>query len=133
KLQRGEAVVLPSGQTVKPEDVLGEARPGRKLVVSGDTRPCAALAEAARQADVLIHEATFSDDEQARALETRHSTAREAGRVAREAKARRLVLTHLSSRHDVDSAPLLTQAREEFNGPSEIAYDGLSIELPVRD
>lgn len=133
KLQRGEAVQLPDGRTVRPQDVLGAARPGRKLVISGDTRPCARLAQAARGADLLIHEATFSDEEQARALETRHSTAREAAQIGREAQVRRLVLTHLSSRHDVDPAPLLAQAREAFSGPLEIAYDGLSLELPVRE
>jgi ribonuclease Z len=133
KLQRGEAVQLPDGRTVRPEEVLGRARPGRKLVLSGDTRPCPNLVQGAKGADLLIHEATFSDDEQARAKETRHSTAREAAKVAREAGVRRLILTHLSSRHDVDPAPLLAQAREETSGPVEIAYDGLSLELPVRE
>ena len=71
-----------TGRRCSPADVMGAARPGRKLVLSGDTRPCEAMAEAARQADILIHESTFSDDDQARALETRHSTAREAGRIA---------------------------------------------------
>jgi ribonuclease Z len=131
RLQRGETLTLSSGATVKPSDVMGGARAGRKVVVSGDTRPCAALTAAAADADLLVHEATFSDEEQERALETRHSTAREAGRVAREAKAKRLILTHLSSRHDVDFAPLLVQARAEFKGPSEVAYDGLTVELPV--
>ena len=63
----------------------------------------------------------------------RHSTEREAGRVARDAKARRLVLTHLSSRHDVDYKPLLEQAKQEFSGPCEVAFDGLTIEVPVRE
>ncbi|WP_338871279.1 ribonuclease Z [Myxococcus stipitatus] len=133
KLQKGEAVTLEDGRTVKPEDVLGPARSGRKVVISGDTRPCAAMVRAAKDADLLIHESTFSDDEQARALETHHSTAREAGRVAREAGVRRLVLTHLSSRHDTDPGKLLTQAREEYKGPLEVAYDGLTLELPLRD
>ncbi|GEN07410.1 RNAse Z [Myxococcus fulvus] len=133
KLQKGESVTLEDGRVVKPEDVLGAPRPGRKLVISGDTRPCAAVVKAAQDADLLIHESTFSDDEQARALETHHSTAREAARVAREAGARRLVLTHLSSRHDTDPAKLLTQAREEYKGPCEVAYDGFTLELPLRD
>jgi ribonuclease Z len=133
KLQRGESVTLPDGRTVRPDEVLGAQRPGRKLVISGDTRPCQNLIRAAAGADLLVHEATFSDDEQARALETRHSTSREAGRVAQEAKVRRLVMTHLSSRHDVDPAPLLAQAREAFGGQAEIAHDGLAIEIPVRE
>lgn len=133
QLQRGEPVELPDGRVVRPEEVVGEPRPGRRLVISGDTRPCSALVRAAQDADLLIHESTFSDDEQARALETRHSTAREAAQVAREAGARRLILTHLSSRHDTDPSRLLTQAREEYKGPVEVAYDGLSVELPLRD
>ncbi|ATB45093.1 ribonuclease Z [Corallococcus macrosporus] len=133
KLQRGEPVTLEDGRTVKPEDVLGAPRPGRKLVISGDTRPCPALVKAANDADLLVHESTFSDDEQERAMETRHSTAREAARVAKEAGARRLVLTHLSSRHDTDPSKLLTQAREEYQGPVEVAFDGFTVELPLRD
>ncbi|SEU34055.1 ribonuclease Z [Stigmatella erecta] len=133
KLQRGEAVTLADGTTVRPEDVVGPSRPGRRLVISGDTRPCASLINAAKDADLLVHESTFSDDEQERALETRHSTAREAARVAREAGVRRLILTHLSSRHDTDPSKLLGQAREEFSGPVEVAHDGLTVELPLRD
>ncbi|QAT82193.1 ribonuclease Z [Corallococcus coralloides] len=133
KLQKGESVTLPDGRVVKPEDVLGESRSGRRLVISGDTRPCPALVQAAKDADLLVHESTFSDDEQARALETRHSTAREAAQVARDAGAKRLILTHLSSRHDTDPGRLLTQAREAFKGPVEVAFDGLTVELPLRD
>ena len=133
KLQKGEAVTLDSGAVVRPEQVLGEARAGRRLVISGDTRPCASVVQAAKGADLLIHESTFSDEEQERALETRHSTAREAARVAREAGVRRLILTHLSSRHDTDPSKLLAQAREEYKGQVEVAHDGLTVELPLRD
>ena len=133
RLQRGETVTARDGRKVEPNDVLGVARAGRRVGISGDTRPCQALIAAAKDADLLVHESTFSDDEQERALETRHSTAREAGRVGREAGVRRLVLTHLSSRHDVDPGPLLAQAREEFKGQVEIAHDGLSVEVPLRD
>ena len=131
RLQRGEAVTTKDGRRVEPGEVLGPPRPGRRLVISGDTRPCQRLIEAAKGADLLIHEATFSDDEQARALETKHSTGREAGRVAREAGVKRLILTHLSSRHDVDFGRLLGQAREEFKGPAEVAFDGMTIEVPL--
>jgi ribonuclease Z len=133
KLQRGESVVALDGKTVNPTDVMGTARAGRKLALSGDTRPCDALVEAAHQADILIHESTFSDDDQARALETRHSTAREAGRVAQQAGVHRLILTHLSSRYDTDFGRLLAQAREEFQGPVDVAYDGLTLDVPVRE
>ena len=131
QLQKGHPVTLANGTVVSPDQVLGPSRPGRKLVISGDTRPCDRLAAAAANADVLVHEATFSDDEQARALETRHSTAREAGTVARAAGAKRLVLTHLSSRHDVDPGKLLEQAKESFGGPVEVAWDGYTFELPL--
>ncbi|MBL8919794.1 MAG: ribonuclease Z [Myxococcaceae bacterium] len=130
KLQKGEAVTLEDGRVVQPSQVLGPTRRGRKLVISGDTRPCPALAEAAKGADLLIHEATFSDDEQQRAIDTRHSTAREAGRVANEAQVKRLVLTHFSSRHDVDPEPLVNQAKEAFpSGAVDPARDGLTIEV----
>ena len=82
-----------------PSDVLGPPRPGRTVVVTGDTEPCDAVLESARGAAVLVHEATFLDEDRDRARETRHSTAREAAALAREADVGLLVLTHLSSRH----------------------------------
>jgi ribonuclease Z len=81
-LQRGEPVTLAGGQVVRPEDVLGEGRPGRKLVLAADTGPSDAVAAAARGADVLVHEATFSSEELGRARETLHSTAADAAGVA---------------------------------------------------
>jgi ribonuclease Z len=130
-LQRGEAVVLPGGRTVRSEEVVEPPRRGRVVVVSGDSRPTAGTAAAARGADVLVHDCTFGDAEAARARETLHSTAREAAGVAREAGVGRLLLTHLSSRYDRDWAPLLAQAREVFDGPVEVAQDGLEVEVPL--
>ena len=98
--------------------------------MTGDTRPCPETVEAARGADLLVHECTFGDGEAARAVETTHSTAREAGRIARDAGVARLVLTHLSTRYDTEPAPLLAQASEEFTGPIEVARDGLILEMP---
>ena len=98
-LQRGESVTLPDGQTITPDKVLGAARPGRKVVVAGDGSPSESVIEAARGADVLVHEATFCEDERDRARETAHSTALEAAGVARAAEAQMLALTHLSSRY----------------------------------
>ncbi len=132
ELQRGRAV-SPGGRTVRPEEVVEPWRRGRKVVVSGDTRPCPATVEAARRADVLVHDGTFGDPEQARAEETRHSTAREAARVARDAGVRRLVLTHLSTRYDQDPSPLLAQASAEFGGEVTVAHDGMAIEVPYPD
>src|SRR5207249_2932253 len=77
KLQKGETVELPDGRRVVPEGIVGEKRRGRTVVFTGDTRPCAAVVDAAQGADLLIHEATFGEEEKERAKETGHSTARE--------------------------------------------------------
>jgi ribonuclease Z len=98
-LQRGQAVTLADGRTIKPSDVLGPARPGRKVVISGDGGPSESVIEAARGADLLVHEATFCEDERDRARETQHSTALEAAGVARAAEVKLLALTHLSNRY----------------------------------
>jgi ribonuclease Z len=98
-LQRGETVTVGDGRLVTPEQVLGEPRPGRTVVIAGDTAPCQGVVEVARGADLLVHEATFLEDERERARETSHSTAREAAEVARECEVGMLALTHLSSRY----------------------------------
>ncbi len=131
ELQRGRGVSV-AGRSVAPGEVVEAPRPGRRVVVTGDTRPCAPTVEAARGADLLVHDATFGDAEQERAAETLHSTAREAGRVARDAGVRRLLLSHLSARYDTDPAPLAAQAGEEFPG-AEVARDGLAVEIPLRE
>ncbi|MFT3764362.1 MAG: MBL fold metallo-hydrolase [Minicystis sp.] len=125
-------ITLPDGRVVRPEDVLGPARPGRRVVLSGDTRPCETTTAAAEDADLLIHESTFGDDEGERAVETAHSTAREAARVGREARARQVVLTHLSNRYDTDPGTLLRQAQEEMPACA-IASDGWTVEVPLRE
>lgn len=98
-LQRGGEVAGTGGRTVGPADVMGAPRAGRTVLVTGDTEPCPPVLEAARGASVLVHEATFLEEERERARETRHSTAREAAALARDAGVGLLVLTHLSSRH----------------------------------
>ena len=98
-LQRGLPVTLGDGRVVIPDQVLGEPRPGRTVVIAGDTAPSPTVLEVARGADLLVHEATFLEDERERARETLHSTAREAAEIAREAEVRMLVLTHLSTRY----------------------------------
>src|SRR5262249_8744527 len=95
-LQRGEDVTLPDGSVVSPAMVLGEARRGRKFVVTGDTAPCESVAEAAIAADLLVHEATFCEDELDRAQETLHSTALGAAGIAQRAGVALLALNHLS-------------------------------------
>jgi ribonuclease Z len=93
-LQRGEPV-----DGVLPDQVMGETRTGRRIVISGDTAPCQAVEVFAHQADVLVHEATFMEDERDRARETAHSTARQAAEIARDAQVALLALTHLSTRY----------------------------------
>jgi ribonuclease Z len=94
RLQAGETV-----NGVRPEQVVGESRRGRRIVISGDTAPCQATEVFAHDADLLVHEATFLDDELARARETGHSTARQAAEIAAAAGVRLLALTHLSTRY----------------------------------
>jgi ribonuclease Z len=94
RLQRGETV-----NGVRPEQVVGPERPGRKIVISGDTAPCDMVRFAAHEADLLVHEATFTEEERDRAMQTGHSTARQAAEIAREADVRLLALTHVSTRY----------------------------------
>src|SRR5690606_3791611 len=127
-IHRGETVTLPDGRRVGPEELVGPPRPGRRVVISGDTMPCDAIRELARGADLLVHEATFGDDELQRARETRHSTAREAAQVARDAGVKRLVLTHISARYSREAPELLAEARAVFE-ETVVARDGLAIEV----
>jgi ribonuclease Z len=131
-LHRGEAVTLSDGRVIEPLSLVGPSRPGRRIVFSGDGRPCEGTIEAARGADLLIHEATFADEEGQRALDTGHSTAREAAGVAATAGVNLLVLTHLSARYSVTAADLLREAKEAFAN-TRIARDGLEIEVPFAD
>ncbi len=107
RLQRGEVV-----DGVDPEEVVGPARPGRKVVVSGDTAPCDTLEVAAHGADLLVHEATFTDEERDRARETLHSTARQAARTALDADVRLLALVHVSTRYG--GGEIRDEARDVF-------------------
>ena len=129
-LQRGEAVSLADGTVVRPEQVLGPARPGRKLVFSGDTAPTRAVVEAARDADLLIHEATFCEEERDRAEETKHSTAVQAAQVALAARVKMLALTHVSTRYF--GPEVLREARELF-AATAVPRDFDIIELPFQE
>jgi ribonuclease Z len=98
ELARGQDITV-AGHVVAAAGLVGASQPGRKLVFSGDTQPCAAVLEAARGADLLVHEGTFLDEEEAEAKKSAHSTVREACELAREADVRLLALTHVSSRY----------------------------------
>jgi ribonuclease Z len=132
QLHRGKPVTLPDGRTVGPGDLVGSPRLGRSVVYTGDTRPHLSVIEASRNADLLVHEATFGGDELERARETGHSTAAEAARVALEAGARRLVLTHISSRYNRDASELLAEAKAVFP-ETVIARDGMTVDVPYAD
>jgi ribonuclease Z len=132
RLHKGETVELEDGSKVSPEDLVGPPRPGRLLVYTGDTRPCESVVAAAEGADLLIHEATFSQEEKERAAETLHSTALEAGQVALAARVRRLALTHLSARFSAAPGILLEEAREVF-AETVVAKDGMVIDVGYSD
>jgi ribonuclease Z len=130
-LQAGEPITLADGGVVTPDEVLGPARPGRKLVLAGDTAPSPRVVQAAHEADVLVHEATFGGDESERARETLHSTAAEAAEVARLAAVRLLALTHVSTRYF--GSELAEEARAVF--PETVVprdFDTIEIPFPER-
>jgi ribonuclease Z len=130
RLQRGEKVAVDGGE-VSPEQVMGDARPGRKIVVTGDTAPCEMTRIAAHAAELLVHDGTFADDEAERAAETGHSTARAAAELARDAEAQLLALVHVSTRYNVGT--VLGEAREAF--PNTFAprdFDLVEIPFPER-
>jgi len=131
RLHRGEAVEV-DGRTVTAQQVVGPPRPGRKLVYTGDTRASAGVRDAAGDADLLIHEATFGAEDSARARSTGHATARDAAALARDAGVHRLALTHFSPRYADDPRALEREAREVF-GETVAAHDGMVIEVPYRD
>jgi ribonuclease Z len=112
KLQKGIPVKL-GDRIIRPEQVLGEKRHGRKIVYSGDTQPCADMAKFSAQADVLIHDSTFDASREQKALETGHSTCYQAAQVAKEAKVHTLILTHISTRYS-DTSVLKTGAAQIF-------------------
>jgi ribonuclease Z len=126
-LQHGEPLTLEDGRVVTPDAVLGPARPGRKLVLAGDTAPSPHVVEAARDADVLVHEATFLEDERDRARETLHSTAADAAQVALAAQVGMLALTHVSTRYF--GPELAREARAVF-AETVVPRDFDVIEIP---
>jgi ribonuclease Z len=131
RLQAGETVTVASGRTVTPGEVLGEPRPGRKLVLTGDTAPSPLVVQAAHEADLLVHEASFLAEEKERAQETFHSTAADAAEVARLARVRLLALTHVSPRYF--GPELAEEARGVF--PDTVVprdFDLIEVPFPER-
>jgi ribonuclease Z len=131
KLQHGHKVKLPDGRTVKPEDVTGPLRLGRKIVYTGDTRPFKSFVKFATGADLLIHDATLDNDLAERAEEDGHSTPEQAAKNAKKAKVKKLILTHVSARYD-DTSIVLEQAKKIFKN-TQVAEDFMKIEIPLLD
>src|ERR671919_3146804 len=130
RLQRGETISV-NGSEVTPDQVMGDPRAGRKLVVTGDTSPCEMTRVAAHEAQLLVHDGTFAVEETARATETGHSTARDAAALARDAEVGMLAIVHVSSRYSVGA--VLDEAREVF--PNTIAprdFDLIEVPFPER-
>ncbi|MBX5435654.1 MAG: ribonuclease Z [Alicyclobacillaceae bacterium] len=123
RLQQGESVTLPDGRVIDGRTLTGPPRRGRTVAILGDTAPCANAVRLAQEADVLVHEATFAAADEALAATYRHSTSLQAAWVAREAGARRLLLTHVSSRYSEDDLQrLLDEARSVFPD-TDLAHD----------
>jgi ribonuclease Z len=130
RLQEGEAVNGSDG-LVSPDQVMGTPRRGRKVVLSGDTGPCEMTRVAAHEAELLVHDASFADEEIQRAAETGHSTARQAAELAAEAGVKLLTLVHISSRYDVRD--VLAEAREVFpTAEAPRDFDLVEIPFPER-
>ena len=132
QLKSGASVTLPDGRIVDGNALVGSPRPGRKVVICGDTGVTPAAVELAVGADVLVHEATFLSDQQERAVAAGHSTAAQAARVARDAGVKTLILTHISARYESDSQPrasdLLVEAQAIFPN-TLLAHDFWSYEV----
>jgi len=131
RLQHGHKVKLPDSRVVKPEDVTGPPRPGRKIVYTGDTRPFKGFVKFATDADLLIHDATLDEELAERAKEDGHSTPSQAAKNARKARAKQLILTHISARYG-DTSILVKQAKKIFKN-TQVAEDFMKIEIPLLD
>ncbi|MFF2089726.1 ribonuclease Z [Paenibacillus sp. NPDC058174] len=122
-LKKGQNVQLPDGTVIRAEDVAGTPIKGRIVTILGDTRPCDNTVVLGRDADLLVHEATFADGQQEKAHLYGHSTTVEAAEAARAAGARRLVMTHFSTRFTSDQMPALEQEAQAIFPESTAAYD----------
>ncbi|MFZ2472382.1 MAG: ribonuclease Z [Methanothrix sp.] len=131
KLQHGQEIEV-NGKRIEPDQVMGPARPGRRIVYTGDTRPCKSVQLASMGADLLIHDCALAGDMAEWARETKHSTATEAAEVAKNADVGQLVLTHISSRYSEDTSRLLKEAKSTFER-TIVAEDLMSLEIHLKD
>jgi ribonuclease Z len=129
-LQKGGRVVV-GGRTITSSEVLGQKRQGRKIGISGDTRPIPRFQRFFKGCDILIFDSTYGDDHADKAMENLHSTAREGAYIAKKAQVKTLILTHFSARYD-DPNLLVAQA-SQVHGDVRAAQDSISIEVPYND
>jgi len=131
RLQRGEEIILADGKSVKPGDVMGPLRAGRKIVYTGDTKPFDAFANFAKGADLVIHDCTFDDSLVEKAGADGHSTPSQAAAQAKDAEAKQLALSHISARYP-NAGLLLEQAKKIFPN-TVLAEDFMELELPLSE
>ena len=129
KLQHGEDITY-QGKLIRASHIVGPARRGRKIGISGDTRPTDKLARFFRECDVLVFESTYSHDKLEKAIENGHSTAAEAAMIAKESKVNKLILTHFSARYD-DTSQLVNEA-QLIHDNVEAAEDLKVFKIPYR-
>lgn len=127
RIKNGADFVTPEGEVVPNARLTRPAAPPRRYAYCSDTMPVPSIADAIRGVDLLFHEATFADDALPRARETCHSTARQAGQIARQAEAKHLLIGHYSARYN-DESILLAQAKEEF-ADTQMAREGLVVQI----
>ena len=126
KLHNGEEIEV-NGKIIKPEQVLGAARKGIKITYSGDTRPCEEMIEFAKNSTLLIHESTYTLEDEDKARENFHSTSQDAATIAKCSNSKQLILTHISTRY-TDTEDLLKEAKQVFENV-EVADDLMTIEI----
>ncbi len=130
KLKRGEDITLPSGQSIRSRDVVGPSAIGRIVTILGDTSPNENAVALGENADVLVHEATFATGMEEKASDYGHSTFGQAAQIAAKANAKRLVLTHFSSRYDAeDVARMVDEVKSAFVNVAA-AHDGMQLDIP---
>lgn len=133
QLQRGEEVVLEDGKIIRPSDVMGEKRSGRKFSFVTDTLYLPSIAREVQGSDLLICEGMFADDCEDQAKEKKHMTSRQAGTIARDADARRMAMIHYSPRYTDRDLPLLLSQAQEVYPNAELTRDRMHIEIPYVD
>ena len=132
KIKRGEAVTLADGTVLSPEQFIGPSYAGRVVTILGDTQPCDNVLLLADKAEVLVHEATFAEQRKELAAKYDHSTAMDAARAAKEAGAKSLILTHISSRYQGEQAEQLVAEARQVHANTHLAHDHYRFEIPGR-